>query len=547
MKQIISEESESRINILRHIFGMDRYKQIKENLSILLTDLKSNQKIYQGETYDLESERSYIMQKEAELILLKETSKNENKRLDSKKSEKIALEEEIEKLKKRIEEINFFEKEIEKTKIFITTKKEFVISLTKESYEIKKMFEEYPEQFDEDKYLYLIVKIKEKKILLEELNSQLMQLSGKNQSLNYEANNLIEVKERIFGIEMCPTCLQNVSDTHKHNILNETENKLSKIKKDSLNLTEEENSILSEMKKVKIEIAELEEKKVFFEILKSKLQEMIKSKEKQNQVEKQIKFLNSDIEILGNHIDGLKEKILKNSSFQFIFKKKEAELRQKFLEEKSIEISIAELRKEIELIGRDISLLKKKVEDKEEKRKKLRNLEEITNWLSNSFLNLIETIETNVMIKIRAEFSSLFRKWFLMLVPDNSLESHVDENFTPIIMQGENEIDYPYLSGGERTAVALAYRLALNQTINSFLSKIKTQGIIILDEPTDGFSETQITKMRDIFEELNVAQLIIVSHEQKIESFVDNIIRIVKDLDTSSVQHSSLEVPQREC
>ena len=128
-----------------------------------------------------------------------------------------------------------------------------------------------------------------------------------------------------------------------------------------------------------------------------------------------------------------------------------------------------------------------------------------------------------------------------------SFNVYVRDDFTPVIEYQDYEIDYPYLSGGERTAVALAYRLALNQTINSFLSKIKTQGIIILDEPTDGFSETQITKMRDIFEELNVAQLIIVSHEQKIESFVDNIIRIVKDLDTSSVQHSSLEVPQREC
>ena len=60
------------------------------------------------------------------------------------------------------------------------------------------------------------------------------------------------------------------------------------------------------------------------------------------------------------------------------------------------------------------------------------------------------------------------------------------------------------------------------------LSKIKTQDLVILDEPTDGFSETQLDKVRDILLELNMGQLIIVSHEQKIESFVDNVIRLRK-------------------
>ncbi|RMD67792.1 SMC family ATPase, partial [Candidatus Pacearchaeota archaeon] len=110
------------------------------------------------------------------------------------------------------------------------------------------------------------------------------------------------------------------------------------------------------------------------------------------------------------------------------------------------------------------------------------------------------------------------------------------ESFTPIILKGETEMPYEFLSGGERTALALAYRLALNQLINSFMSNIKTKGIIILDEPTDGFSETQINKMRDIFEELNASQLIIVSHEQKIEGFVDNVIRIAKEKDESQIQ-----------
>jgi len=132
------------------------------------------------------------------------------------------------------------------------------------------------------------------------------------------------------------------------------------------------------------------------------------------------------------------------------------------------------------------------------------------------------------MIKLKSEFSKLFAEWFAMLVSD-IFNIRLDDDFTPIIEQQDYEIDYAYLSGGERTAVALAYRLALNQVINSLLSKIKTRDLVILDEPTDGFRDAQLDKMRDVLQELNVKQLIIVSHEQKIEGFVENIIRFRKE------------------
>ena len=100
-------------------------------------------------------------------------------------------------------------------------------------------------------------------------------------------------------------------------------------------------------------------------------------------------------------------------------------------------------------------------------------------------------------------------------------------------------MDYSFLSGGERTAVALAYRLALDQTINSVLSTVKTKDIVILDEPTDGFSEAQLDKMREVLLELAARQLIIVSHEQKMEGFVDHLIRIAKDGDSSKVESTT--------
>ena len=121
-------------------------------------------------------------------------------------------------------------------------------------------------------------------------------------------------------------------------------------------------------------------------------------------------------------------------------------------------------------------------------------------------------------------------------MPD-TFTTALDEDFTPIIEQQDFSLDYSFLSGGERTAVALAYRLALNQVINSLLSRIKTRDLIILDEPTDGFSDQQLDKMRDVLGQLNAKQLIIVSHEQKIESFVENVIRFRKEGNKTVVEH----------
>ena len=206
-------------------------------------------------------------------------------------------------------------------------------------------------------------------------------------------------------------------------------------------------------------------------------------------------------------------------------------------QERLADIKVAELKKEIEVFSWQIEELKKEIEKTEKIKLQLNYITELENWLSKQFISLISFIEKNVMIKLKTEFSKLFAEWFYMLVSDN-FNVHLIDDFTPIIEQQDYEIDYAYLSGGERTAIALAYRLALNQVINSLMSKIKTRDLVILDEPTDGFSEQQLDKMRDVLQQLNVKQLIIVSHEQKMEGFVENVIKFRKSAGITNIDNN---------
>jgi len=80
--------------------------------------------------------------------------------------------------------------------------------------------------------------------------------------------------------------------------------------------------------------------------------------------------------------------------------------------------------------------------------------------------------------------------------------------------------------------------LALNQVLNTLMTTINTKNILMLDEPTDGFSQEQLERMRNILEELNTKQTIIVSHDPKVESFVDNVIRLEKNDHLTSIIHT---------
>jgi len=197
--------------------------------------------------------------------------------------------------------------------------------------------------------------------------------------------------------------------------------------------------------------------------------------------------------------------------------------------ERNLEIGIARTEKEIESSLSELNRLNNSISRKTKIKNNIDKIEEILHLTNEYFLSLVDVMEKNIMAKIYDDFNSLFQKWFNVLMNEENISVALENDFTPVIEQNGYHIQYDDLSGGEKTAAALAYRLALNQVINNIVSTIKTKDIIILDEPTDGFSEEQIDRIRDVLNELNMKQIIIVSHEPKIETFVDTVIRLQKN------------------
>lgn len=533
MKQIIVEDAESRLSILRSVFGIDKYKTIRENLVIVINKLKDEIKSLQLDVKILDQEKLKLAEKKARIIVLEKRFVETETLIQQKSQLRKIIEKEASEIEEKLKEKSQYEKEVEKASILISSKKESLASNEKELAELQKITLQEP-LFNEEEYFKITEKISAKKQQLENLHSSNLSILSKLHSIEEGKNELLQRKQRVFSMKFCPTCLQDVPEVHKHNILNETESKLSESRKNTEILDQEKTSVSSALAKCKSELNELETQKSAIESLKSKAMFVERSKAKILEFEKTKSSLLKDIEFLEKHILSLKEQVLKFSAFDIQAKRKLEELKRAFTEEKNAEITRAEVNKELELTHAEISQLSISISAHEKAKQKLDYLFEMSDWLASNFSTLVSHIETNVMLKLRMEFSKLFSSWFSMIVSD-SFEMQLDESFTPLIIHRGIEMDYSFLSGGERTAVALAYRLALAQTINSVLSEIKTKDLLILDEPTEGFSEAQIDRIRDVLEQLKISQLIIVSHEQKVESFVDHVIRIQKQGNVSKI------------
>jgi DNA repair protein SbcC/Rad50 len=441
----------------------------------------------------------------------------------------------------------------------------------------------------------LITKRLDEKVIKEQALKELQDTFDKTvielNIINVNKFNSQKVINQLKDLNTCPTCLQTVDLSHKVKILDkenanvqscerkfselntkkkEFEEKIKVLKADIEDLRRDE----IELKEVSIKLSNISKQQELKKSLQDEIEELKLKKDKLDHMDinKLIDTISKSRKILNNfevrkHIEeSLKEKrtqkeditknvlktqdelkaitetqliisdkILSHSDIEKEYSEKKKELDARTKELRESDIKLVGIKKDVESNAKDIARISDDIASKNKLKEKIVHITELNYWITEHLVNLTSTIEKVIMQKIHTEFNELFQKWFMMLIEDENIEVRVDEEFTPIIIQNSYETDVSNLSGGEKTSVALAYRLALNKVINDLINTIKTKDILILDEPTDGFSSEQLDKMREVLYELDIKQLLMVSHESKMESFVQNIIRINKHEHNSQV------------
>ena len=650
MKQILQENPDSRLDLLRKIFSLDKYKRVRDNLYTYLKRIREQSALLKGKSDPLEDKKaelpksqeeerqllsslnillpqiSFSNQKIAAVKLALQDLEEKNRKhleaknklfslqslLREKRSQKesllqkqkqdlerlaqAAVAEPKDKLRAELQELlkkqqDFITKDSE-LKARISSCQEQVPRLQKEISRLDEQVSSLQEKRQES--ASLDQELAEKKKISQEKETVEAELDLAKESFSRHKVLLSQSKgtaEKISLLDLCPTCLQQVPQQHKEGIfsqyqknreeseakLKDLEQKKSLLQNRFIELNQQLESLLKKerlLAAIKTEINYLLEKQELLADKKGQLQKIVKENNqlikemdsfrpeelseirerisaKQESLQKiaQREELERSLEDTGRSLADLGQKVKDFSAEEDVLQsllsehedpseeitKQRAGLEQLLDQEKSLLKEKASLQTKISYSQQQIGRLNKDIEQLNDYRSQLIRLNEIHHWLESFMVRLTYTLEKQVMLRIHHVFNSFFREWFSILIEDENFSARIDDSFTPVIEQNGYGIYFCNLSGGERTAASLSYRLALNKVINDLVHEIKTKDLLILDEPTDGFSSEQLDKIRDIMERLNLRQTIIVSHEDKIESFVDNVIKISKQEGISKV------------
>lgn len=182
-------------------------------------------------------------------------------------------------------------------------------------------------------------------------------------------------------------------------------------------------------------------------------------------------------------------------------------------------------KKEIEGAERELETVEKAMADMTAFKEKvarlkteeeLRGLEEVQKLAGETFSEMTEGKYQGIKLKREKKFGK--------------------ERIELKVLYAGNEVGLEFLSGGERIALGLAFRLALS------LYKVGNLELLILDEPTPFLDEERRKKLVEIISSQlrKIPQVIIVSHDEELKDAADYVIRVLNVGGKSRVEVESI-------
>jgi exonuclease SbcC len=526
MKAILSYKPDMRLQTLRKAFRLEEYKIAQDNAGKLDLEIKHKITEFETEAKGLEDKKQTLSERDAE--------KNEKtKKVGEFEKKETELQSDVDRLRKDLGKLqddkiklNALQVEIPQIQKQIDDKTFDIKTLTDASAKAKTRLAELQKQMTplekEKRPTAQTTEQIDKRI--DDLEDQKKKL-GKTES---KIESKLDDYEKIEKDKKCPTCDRPAQAKDFHALVKKKQEELrkaSKAVKDCEDETKRVRALLKDLQKFEANQETLnqlsERAKEYKHTLDTNGPQIAKLKEKKDELSKELEGKKKEVE-------GLKDVQVKIDELDKSIIEKEKSL-------KDTRNNLSSFRQRITDLVTEIDELNKAIKKMEDAKKAAMRLKDFHIWLNDYFVNTLALIERQVLVAINQGFNSQFQKWFNLLVEDPTKDVGIDEDFTPTVTQDGYDQDVDFLSGGEKTSAALAYRLALNSIVQQVSIGMKSN-LLILDEPTDGFSKEQLYKIRDILHELQCPQVVLVSHETELESFADQIIRVDKASGESKIQ-----------
>lgn len=192
-------------------------------------------------------------------------------------------------------------------------------------------------------------------------------------------------------------------------------------------------------------------------------------------------------------------------------------------------------------IETEIKSDEKQLENKNEELKRLNDLSEEQDNLKK-YVEILEYIrklygKDGVQKELRENARPDIEKHTLDIFNEFDFEYtslELDENYDVYIENKNERLTLNMMSGGEKIVIALALRLGIASTVSG-----NRTDMLLLDEPTIHLDAERRRLLIDIIRQIKIVpQMIVVSHDDEMESISNNIIKIAKKNGISYVDDS---------
>lgn len=526
MKEIIQKDSEDRLRVLRRVLGISEYQLAAENSDVVEQRVKRD-------AYGLKKASEDLEEKEALASALSGEIAQLGKLLPVLEEKRSAAEADLAELESRSKDLLSKRQAVSNVASKVPTLERSVKTLNTAAKDAADKADRLEARLN-DQYVPFMEGFERRKPPSDRSTGALdEELAGKRAEREEKTATLRVMQSQFRGTEellkegKCPRCGQQI---------------------DHVQFGDKAAHLASEIEKTQAELLSLKGKCDALESLLRQMATHEKDAEKYATYSKERENIRRDISESREQAFTFQAELMKSMRDLEAARKEEEKL-------KGLAREIAELEQELEASRRkmdEASLsVQRALAQRDAKKESLERVNlELTkkrsmraeaqrlggyqSWLSGYFRPAVEQIERQTFMQMNARFNHHFQRLFSAMVDDVDLRVRVDENFSPVLERQGFEQEYEALSGGERTSVALTYRLALNAIVQE-TGASGTGELVILDEPTEGFSKEQIHKMRDILAELRSKQVVIVSHETELEAMAQHVFRVQKVNGASSV------------
>jgi exonuclease SbcC len=348
-------------------------------------------------------------------------------------------------------------------------------------------------------------------------------------------------KQRVVKLQKeskCPLCLQTLPEDYKTHMLEhieeeeaEREVRLEELHRNVQELERLKNITDKAIQEIKTCMPRIADRKARLNEEKEYRERRLKELEKQ-----QIQTIN-----LREELEKVTSEISKfNLSELETAKKLHAEATDIVFEVKT-KLRVSENRKkEVTSKIEDLKIHLENAEQKAERVEKVGQLLEIIDNIRNAY--------RSIQPKLRTEFVKVLERMVQQTMDsltgeeNYGLSIHIDETYTPYIRSIEgHEREVQHLSGGERTLLAFAFRLALGQLI---MQARTSHGlpILLLDEPTEslGREDRSVDRLAEAISRMkSIEQIIAVTHNEAFAEKAEYVIRLEKEANISVVASAS--------